>query len=347
MVTVLSKQKQRAARGKGPASNTNKTQLLNPLEFPIALAHPRRLTDVASWHEHIPFAFALVAMGRPRVIVELGTHKGDSYCAFCQAVDVLGLSTKCYAVDTWEGDPQSGFYGPEVLTELRSYHDSLYGRFSRLIPSTCDEAVKHFPEQSIDLLHIDAFHTYEAVKHDFETWLPKLSDKGIVLLHDTNVREGDFGVWKLWRELQASHPSFELVHGHGLGVLGLGKALSPDIKKLFTLDEDAQQHVRAFFASLGDRSAKAQQLQRLERTASDLEGTISDLKGTVASQKKHTDNLEAVAEQLDGIIADQAAQIRNRDVHISFLTDFERKVKGTLLYKVYRLLMLHKIYNRK
>ena len=116
MVTVLSKQKQRAARGKGPASNTNKTQLLNPLEFPIALAHPQRLTDVASWHEHIPFAFALVAMGRPRVIVELGTHKGDSYCAFCQAVDVLGLSTKCYAVDTWEGDSHSGFYGPEVLT---------------------------------------------------------------------------------------------------------------------------------------------------------------------------------------------------------------------------------------
>ena len=137
-------------------SETNKTKLFNPLDFPLALAQPRRLTDVTSWHEHIPFAFALMDMFRPSVFVELGTHKGDSYCAFCQAVDALGLSTKCYAVDTWEGDQQAGFYGPEVLSELRSYHDPLYGRFSRLIQSTFDDAVNSFPEKSIDLLHIDA-----------------------------------------------------------------------------------------------------------------------------------------------------------------------------------------------
>lgn len=383
MATVLNGQKAGPGRGNHRSASTrNATRLLNPLEFPIALARPRRLTDITSWHEHIPFAFAIVDMARPRVFVELGTHKGDSYCAFCQAVDALGLSTKCYAVDTWEGDAQAGFYGPEVLSELRSHHDPLYGRFSRLIQSTGDDAVKHFLDKSVDLLHLDAFHTYEAVKHDFETWLPKLSDSGIVLLHDTNVREGDFGVWRLWGELQESHPGFELVHGHGLGVLAVGRALSPAIQGLFSLDDDARQRVRAFFASLGDRSAKAQQLQQVERALADqrdhaarLEMVIAkheqqraEFEKNLADQQARADRRESLltdrqdrlhgleriladqqahAEHLDGIIADHTAQIRDRDTHISSLTDFERKVKGTLAYRIYRLLRLHKMYNRE
>ena len=64
----------------------------NPLRYSSCLAVPRRLTDSA-WQEHIPFAFSLVEMLPPRVFVELGTHNGDSYCAFCQAVEMQGLPT--------------------------------------------------------------------------------------------------------------------------------------------------------------------------------------------------------------------------------------------------------------
>ena len=142
-----------------------------PLRFPIVFDEPRRLTDVESWHGHIPFAFFAVAALRPRVLVELGTWKGDSYCAFCQAVQALELPARCHAVDNWQGDENTGAYGPEVLDELRAHHDPLYGSFSTLHQQRFDEAVPVFADGSVDVLHVDGAHTYEAVSHDVETWL--------------------------------------------------------------------------------------------------------------------------------------------------------------------------------
>src|SRR5579875_2066280 len=74
-------------------------------ELATAWHLPRRYTRWSAWHEHIPFAMYAVGAFRPRVLVELGAHAGDSYCAFCQAVMEEGLETRCYAIDTWEGDP--------------------------------------------------------------------------------------------------------------------------------------------------------------------------------------------------------------------------------------------------
>ena len=236
---------------------------LNPLQHPICFAKPRRLTPHSAWHEHIPFAMFLVDVLRPHVIVELGTYFGDSYCVFCQAVQELGLDTRCYAIDTWKGDPHTGFYGPEVLEDLRAHHDHLYGRFSRLIQSTFDEALDHFANGSIDLLHIDGYHTYEAVKHDFESWLPKLSTRGVVLFHDTNVSEKDFGVKKFWDEIKTKYPSFEFLHGYGLGVLAVGKEQPAALHAMLNSSEEDIARIRNIFSRLG-RTLTLQAEQELQ-----------------------------------------------------------------------------------
>ena len=224
----------------------------NPLEHPACLETPTWLEETA-WSGHLPFAMFMISALRPRIFVELGVDRGTSYCTFCQTVKTLDTGTRCFGVDTWQGDEHAGRRDSDVLVKLRKHHDPLYSEFSRLIRSTFDEALGEFAEHSVDLLHIDGFHTYEAVEKDFKTWLPKMSDRGIVLFHDTAVRDRGFGVWKLFQEASAGRPHFEFMHSHGLGVLAIGNDIPDALRDLFAADADETKRIRAFFTALGDR----------------------------------------------------------------------------------------------
>ena len=119
----------------------------------------------------------------------------------CEAVDETA-SRKCYAVDTWRGDPQAGNYDEAVFADVSKYNEETYGAFSKLLRMTFDDAREQFDDETVDLLHIDGLHTYDAVLHDFENWLPTVRPGGIVLMHDTFARHADFQVWRLWEDLR-------------------------------------------------------------------------------------------------------------------------------------------------
>lgn len=208
---------------------------------------PQRLSSPFAWCGHIPFAYWIIEELNPSVFVELGTHSGNSYFAMCQSVTENKLSTKCYAIDTWEGDEHAGKYDNGVYHDVSLFNEREFATFSILMRMTFDEALSNFEEGSIDLLHIDGLHTYEAVKHDFETWLPKMSDRGVIMFHDTNVYNSDFGVWKLWREVSEKYPSFEFSHSNGLGVLFVGINTIHIRDKLLS-----SPHVYDLFITLGD-----------------------------------------------------------------------------------------------
>jgi GT2 family glycosyltransferase/glycosyltransferase involved in cell wall biosynthesis len=270
----------------------------NPLEHPVCLSYPRWVA-ASEWIEHVPFAMLLVDLVRPEVVVELGAHYGVSYCAFCQAVDELRLPTRCYAVDTWQGDPHDGFYGDEVLGALQSHHDPLYNEFSRLIQSSFDEAVAYFPDGSIDVLHIDGYHTYEAVRHDFETWRSKLSPRAVVLFHDINVREREFGVWRFWDEVSGAFPSFAFAHGHGLGVLAVGPEVPPPLRRLIDAPPDEAQLIRQLCYQLGLRLRAR---QRHEREVGELAARVAALTPALAKAEADVATLHGWVRERDELI---------------------------------------------
>lgn len=235
-----------------------------PFVSEASLWDPELLTE-SGWVEHGPFAFWLMEAHRPRILVELGTHHGYSYFAFNQALKRLGAKSRCFAVDTWQGDEHAGYYGDEIFKKVSAHNHKNYWDFSELIRSTFDEALDQFEDASIDLLHIDGRHFYEDANHDLTAWKPKLSSRGVLMLHDTNVRIKDFGVYRLWDELKAEYPYFEFLHGHGLGVLGVGTDLPERVTALFkaSCDPALTEKIRTIYFRLGERLSERVEKDKL------------------------------------------------------------------------------------
>ena len=225
----------------------------NAIEFkPLSVVQP------FSWVGHLHFASWIIRIFKPQVIVELGVHTGNSYFAFCQSVKECGLKTKCWAIDTWVGDEHAGVYDDSVYQKVLKHNSDHYSTFSKLLRKTFDEANVDFEDSSVDFLHIDGLHTYEAVKHDFETWLPKLAPGALVLFHDINVFDRGFGVWKFWGELKGKYPkNIEFLHSNGLGVLQMDGGDMEYQTPWLSNKLDTAQWVVEYFGHIG-RSFKSE-----------------------------------------------------------------------------------------
>jgi hypothetical protein len=213
--------------------------------------YPRRLT-FSTWVDHIQFGYDLVAALKPRVLVELGTHFGLAYFTFCQSVQEHDLDTLCYAVDTWEGEEHAGTYGETVFEDVSEFNRYHFPGFSYLMRMYFDEALPHFEDASIDLLHIDGMHTYEAVRDDYFKWEPKIAPGGIVLFHDIEAKMKDYGVWRFWEDLRLEFPgdTFAFRHGFGLGVWrkpGGEPLADPLFRLMFEGTPGEQTDLRAFY----------------------------------------------------------------------------------------------------
>lgn len=235
------------------------------------------------WVGHTFFAYDLVRNLQPKKLVELGTFKGTSFYSFAQAAKDANLDTELFAVDTWEGDPQAGLlYGDKtyhfVIDNLRTHYIKLN---TRLLRMTFAKAAKEFEANSIDVLHIDGLHTYEAVNEDYQTWKNKVKDSGVIIFHDIKV--ADFGVWKVWEQAKKDNKDgsfLEFEHNFGLGVL---------FKKNCAIQFDNKSLVNTIIAYYKNQAAN----QNLLIQTKELEEKLVNLDNKIVSQR---DELKVLSE---------------------------------------------------
>lgn len=111
-------------------------------------------------------------------ILELGCFKGRSLAA-------MGLSnpgTSLYGID-WFGDMSHRGYQGSTLEETIQNIRNVCTQTPTFIVGRTDDVVEQF-EHQVDLLHIDAGHSYEECTNDLKNYVPKITAGGAVCIHD-------------------------------------------------------------------------------------------------------------------------------------------------------------------
>jgi len=131
----------------------------------------------------------LVRAHKPDRVLEIGTWHGGTLWHWLQEADVVvSVDDTMFEADDWRQ------WAAEASAELHllqgfSYDQAIVEQARALAP--------------YDLLFIDAEHTEEAVRTDWNLYSPMVAPGGMVVFHDFQKRWGPYGVDILWNELKS------------------------------------------------------------------------------------------------------------------------------------------------
>lgn len=119
------------------------------------------------------------------VFVEIGSWEGESAVFMAERIKESGKDIKFYTIDIFE---------PFYHSASKNIVHADYELFLKNIEPFMDyiisikgdsyDTAQMFEDNSIDFLFIDGDHSYEGVKRDILTWLPKMKEEGIIAGHD-------------------------------------------------------------------------------------------------------------------------------------------------------------------
>lgn len=219
----------------------------------------------------LPFLFWIVESVSPRVLTVLTEDTeaaAEPYFAMCQAVERLGLESRCFNI------------GPNEPSYAAKHHNvNNYEDFSALLSEPGSQAALRFGAQSIDLLYLDLAR----LPADLSIWRDRLSPRCTVLLHGMSDPTLMDARESCQNQLGLEAIDFTLEHGKGVGLhlgaeapnrlaslarLKLGDPGYSETQKVFF--RLGKAHSNAYLART-ERSQKNQQKKLISQLQTDLE----------------------------------------------------------------------------
>ncbi len=168
-----------------------------------AAQYPDEIIDCAAW---------LLSRGPIHTVLEIGTHQGGTAAFWCELAD------RVISVDLPDGR-FGGFPWDFSVERNRNLQQHYPGIFEGILGdshcrATVDAVIDLLGKGLLDVLFIDADHTYDGVRSDLNKYAKFVDRGGVVLFHDIVetdfVKEQGAEVYKLWREIKASPGPFKL-----------------------------------------------------------------------------------------------------------------------------------------
>jgi predicted O-methyltransferase YrrM len=170
----------RVARRQVPARWHSSTP--NPV---LAEALGRRASASSDIREHLATIFCETVTSQPRLIVELGTRDGVSTRALLAAAEICDAQllsidiADCSAIDLPERLRARWTF---VCADDVAFAGEPFAAF----------CAGRGLEPRAEVIFIDTSHAYTHTRAELAAWVPRLSDRGTMMFHDTNMGTGWF-----------------------------------------------------------------------------------------------------------------------------------------------------------
>lgn len=124
-------------------------------------------TDISS---HLDTLYLKALEMNPKRIVELGVRSGESSRMFSYVAQETNCEVFGLDIDTCDYSfVHNGKFFQGDDCKFANYYPIIYGT------------------KNIDILFIDTSHYYDHTVQEIRSWFPHLSDKSLVIFHDTNL----------------------------------------------------------------------------------------------------------------------------------------------------------------